>query len=256
MMPSSLCKSDTCVDELNLLSTRLENGELLGIVGGVGPIASAEFLNTIYDCSVFSVEQSAPRVVLISEPTLPDRTCCLDQGDDQVLLEYLEIVLRKLKTLGVEKVVICCFTLHSVIPLLSQSLKRNIISLVDIALKETVAKQKLQLLLCSWGSRKRRIYENSYFWTQAKKFVVLPNSSDQDLIHWSIYDVLKVKGNPMKLMPLLLRLMDVYGVDSFLIGCSEFHIMSMALKDVEMQKQSCEFVDPLLTIANNNLCSS
>lgn len=46
----------------------------LGVLGGMGPLASAEFLKTIYECSVAGGEQRSPSVIMYSDPTFPDRT--------------------------------------------------------------------------------------------------------------------------------------------------------------------------------------
>ena len=54
---------------------------VLGVVGGAGPLASAEFIKTIYECSLGEREQEAPVVLLYSDPTFPDRTEALLAGD-------------------------------------------------------------------------------------------------------------------------------------------------------------------------------
>ena len=45
---------------------------LLGIVGGLGPLASAEFLKTLYEENPFEVEQEGPACLLLSDPNVPD----------------------------------------------------------------------------------------------------------------------------------------------------------------------------------------
>ena len=48
--------------------------ESLGILGGMGPLTSAEFLKTIYEVNISGPEQDAPACVLYSDPSVPDRT--------------------------------------------------------------------------------------------------------------------------------------------------------------------------------------
>ena len=48
--------------------------KLLGILGGMGPLASAEFLKTIYEYGTRDLEQRSPACILYSDPTFPDRT--------------------------------------------------------------------------------------------------------------------------------------------------------------------------------------
>src|SRR3977135_3492182 len=87
-------------------------GPLLGIVGGIGPLASAEFLKTIYEYSQGEPEQASARVVLYSDPSFPDRTEALLAGADAVLLEKLIEALEYLRCLSVSRIVICCVTIH------------------------------------------------------------------------------------------------------------------------------------------------
>ncbi len=43
--------------------------KLLGILGGMGPSASAEFLKTIYEYGISDLEQRSPACSLYSDPT-------------------------------------------------------------------------------------------------------------------------------------------------------------------------------------------
>ena len=54
--------------------------EILGVVGGMGPLASAEFVKTIYEHSLGEREQASPTVLMHSDPTFPDRTQLLPCG--------------------------------------------------------------------------------------------------------------------------------------------------------------------------------
>lgn len=58
-------------------------GRLLGVLGGMGPLASAEFVNTVYRLNMTEPEQQAPALVLRSDPSIPDRTAAILSGDTQ-----------------------------------------------------------------------------------------------------------------------------------------------------------------------------
>ncbi|MCB1034320.1 MAG: hypothetical protein KDD47_10865, partial [Acidobacteria bacterium] len=58
-----------------------------GIVGGLGPLASAEFLLTIYEQYTDVAEQEMPVCLVISDPTFPDRTTRFLAGDFDELTE-------------------------------------------------------------------------------------------------------------------------------------------------------------------------
>jgi aspartate racemase len=93
-----------------------ENHEIWGILGGMGPLASAEFVSSIYRETFSGREQQAPRVLLLSDPTIPDRTECLLNGDHEMLLERLAAGVGQLVLMGATRIVICCMTIHPLVP--------------------------------------------------------------------------------------------------------------------------------------------
>ena len=56
----------------DLRSIWTEDGtdDVLGVVGGLGPLVSAEFLKAIYEQSSWTREQDAPRVLAVLRPDL------------------------------------------------------------------------------------------------------------------------------------------------------------------------------------------
>lgn len=124
---------------------------ILGIVGGLGPLASAEFLKTIYKYGIGASEQSAARVLMYSDPTFPDRSEALLTNSRNLLLAKLTDVLRSLWHAGAETMVICCVTIHILIPELPDDLRGKILSLVDVIFEGVVAsKKKTPFALHEW----------------------------------------------------------------------------------------------------------
>jgi len=68
----------------------------LGIVGGMGPLASAAFLSTLYELTVDGAEQSAPACILLSNPAVPDRTESVLGGRGEAVLSPLRTALETL----------------------------------------------------------------------------------------------------------------------------------------------------------------
>ena len=155
-------------------------GEMLGILGGMGPLASAEFLKTIYESNIVGQrEQKSPKVIVYSDPTLPDRTEALLRGDYNTLLEQLIGALYKLCELDVDKIVICCVTSHYLLPKLPYELRDRVISLVDIIFKKILERQQKYLLICSTGTCKLGIFQNHILWQFVQDYIILPDENDQ-----------------------------------------------------------------------------
>src|SRR5690348_224227 len=78
--------------------------QILGVLGGMGPLASAAFVNTIYRLNPAPQEQDMPRVLLDSTPAFPDRTEAIRSGHDAELVSRLDAHVRALVEAGAESV--------------------------------------------------------------------------------------------------------------------------------------------------------
>jgi aspartate racemase len=220
----------------------------LGIVGGLGPLASSEFVKTIYEYNVCDCEQLLPSIILFSDPGFPDRTETLLSRRHQDMLELLAETLYKLIKLDVSDIVICCLTIHHLLSELPPELQRKVISLVDVIMLETLKRQRSQLLLCTRGARKLGVFQSHPWWDLAEEFIVFPDEPDQETIHSLIYRV--KKGEPIcSLLPVIEALLSKYRVESFIAGCTELHLFAKHVIGTASQSRGYGCIDPLITIA-------
>jgi len=83
----------------------------LGILGGMGPAASAEYITRLIAQTTASCDQEHVPFVLWNEPRIPDRSTSLLNGDDRPLPFLLQGV-QVLKAVGCTLIVIPCNTAH------------------------------------------------------------------------------------------------------------------------------------------------
>jgi aspartate racemase len=198
---------------------------VLGILGGMGPLASAEFLRTIYKLNPVDVEQESPVCFLHSDPTFPDRTEAILKGAEDSLVKPLGKALEKLYGLGSHKVVIACVTMHHLLPRVPLELRRGIISLVELTVEEALKSGKRHLLLCTDGTRKSGVFQSHERWRLAQARVALPDDGDQRDIHALIYRIKKNGRTPAAIRQVR-DLLRKYRVDSYISGCTELHLLS------------------------------
>lgn len=225
--------------------------EILGIVGGLGPLASAEFLKTIYENSLGAREQDSPRVILFSDPTFPDRTESFLRDEQEVLLAKLENSLVRLVELGASKIVICCITLHHVLPQVSPELRESVISLMDVIFENVLRMRKPLLLTCTCGTRKMRIFQEHPKWETCKNFIVLPDEEDQDRIHDLIYRGVKANADIPGLTPAFESILEKYPVEGFIAGCTEIHLLAKHISQSKNVRRPYVILDPLTAIAHD-----
>ena len=211
----------------------------LGVVGGMGPLASAEFLKTIYEVCIDGREQEAPIVFLYSNPTVPDRTECLLNGLRDPLLGSVVQALRQLHAMGAARTLICCVTAHGLLPHLPDDLRSRLISLLDVIYATVEQRRQRHLLICSNGTRKLGLFQEHPSWPSVSDYIVVPDDSDQNALHKMIYRV-KQCSDPEEAMPYVKSLLRKYGVDSFIAGCTEMHLFARRF-------DNC--IDPLTIVA-------
>lgn len=219
----------------------------VGVVGGLGPLASAEFLKSIYESGCGDREQDLPKILMISDPTFPDRTEAFLNGHTHDLLERLITVLEHLSQLGAEKIIICCVTIHYLLPRLPQDLRVRVISLLDVIFDQLEQTQTKRLLVCSSGTRRLQLFESHARWQEFSDLMVLPDEFDQQIIHRDLIYPMKAAFDVTAQARLLRSMLEKYRVDSFIAGCSEVHMLAKLAFSTNGDRSNC--IDPLAILA-------
>ena len=225
-------------------------GLRLGILGGMGPLASAEFLKTIYELNMPSVEQGSPSCILYSDPAFPDRTQTIRSGSGDAFITALVAALEALCRFDVARVVITCITSHCFLPRLPDHLRRKLISLVDIVIEDILPTRKRYLLLGTDGARIARIFEGHDQWARVRPRVAVPSDQDQRMVHDTVYR-LKRNERPEPLAARLASLAGKYKADVLIAACTEFHLLAKHWKAAQNGATAIEVLDPLLVLARD-----
>ncbi|MGR3219877.1 MAG: aspartate/glutamate racemase family protein [Candidatus Anammoxibacter sp.] len=223
--------------------------KILGILGGMGPLASTEFLKTIYAHNLEGVsEQSYPDVILHSISSVPDRSESFSNNREEELFEKLFKNLEILNNTNVSKIVICCITSHYYISRIPPEISGKLISLINLIAMALIKKKKPSLLLATSGSYKKKMFLVGVC-QSAKEYIIIPEDCDAIYIHNIIYERLKTGKNVVSVYQDIKELLKKYGTDTFIAGCTEFHTLVRYLQSNGINDLA--FIDPLLIIAEN-----
>lgn len=107
----------------------------IGILGGMGPAATADMLEKFVELRSVSCDQQHIPLIVSSIPDIPDRTACLLSGGPSPC-HYLERYLHMLEDAGAECIVIPCNTAHYWFDDLRAVAKAEMISILDATLSE------------------------------------------------------------------------------------------------------------------------
>lgn len=198
-------------------------------------------MNSIYTYTLnYENEQAAPKIVLISDPSVPDRTNALlwEKEEKKSIISCLQSGVESLLNYGVSAVVVPCITSHYFLTFLPNSQKTKIIDLISIINSFLNICEGKQFLLATKGTYNSKMIGG--------KGLVYPNTHEQELIHSFIY-CLKKQGNNVELFNRFIyqifEMKDRYNLDGVLLACTELHLLSKYLLNHEKQ---LPFFDPLL----------
>lgn len=89
----------------------MKNEKIIGIVGGMGPLATAHFFNLLVRKMPFAKDQDHPRILIDSNPKVPDRTkAILDNGPSPA--PVIRNTALNLQNAGAQILGMPCVTAH------------------------------------------------------------------------------------------------------------------------------------------------
>lgn len=225
---------------------------VLGVLGGMGPLASAAFVDTVYRLGAGHVEQRLPAVILYSNPGVPDRSRVLGGDGEDDLIRAFADGLRTLADAGATRIVVCCFTIHYLLDRMPARLRARVLSLVDALIDGVLARGQPHLMLCTAGSQRLSILERHPRWSEVAGLISYPNADDQAALHEAIYQV-KQHHRIDALRDLVEALDRRYGDRPMIVGCTELHLLTRgAIEQAARpggQWTAEKWLDPLVHLA-------
>lgn len=225
----------------------MSRAPVVGVLGGLGPRASARFLESVYEAFKHLTEQEQPEVLLWSTPTIPDRTQAILAGDTTELANRIQHELCRLDAFGVDEIAMCCVTAHAVLPSITGPPRAQLVDLLELVFAEVGRHNDSVLMLCTSGTRAARVFEDHMLWPTVDSQVVMPSIGDQELIHDALYD-LKHWAPPERAAELFLSMANRYGVRGVVAGCTETHLVHEELKTLD---PALRVIDPLMALVNH-----
>lgn len=235
----------------------------IGIIGGLGPMATVYYLELITRMAEADRDQAHPRVLLFSLPDIPDRTAyILGDSTDNPLPIMTEAALA-LQRDGAQLLSIPCITAHFFYDALAEQLDIPILHLPRCVAQDVSAKgiRKVGLLATS-GTIQSRVLEKEF--AAAGVEVLVPDENRQALVMQIIYEQVK-KGEPVnwESFHIAASSLQERGAEKLILGCTELPLLKKNLvsggngmdADIEhILKQDC--VDVLEVLAQHAVCGA
>ncbi|MDN5319304.1 MAG: aspartate racemase [Thermovirga sp.] len=135
------------------------NNKILGVLGGMGPAATAEFLRLLATMAPAQRDQDHPKIYLLSNPQIPDRTqAILGAGENPFGL--IKEGLETLAKWGAHILAVPCNTAHFFIDKMGDLLPAPLVHIVTSTLDEALNKdERGAWLLATEGTIKTGLYD-------------------------------------------------------------------------------------------------
>ncbi|MFF4798858.1 aspartate/glutamate racemase family protein [Streptomyces sp. NPDC001351] len=154
--------------------------EIIGILGGMGPAATADFYAKLVATTPGADDQDHLRTVIWSDPTIPDRTQAL-LGDGPDPTPWLLDGSRVLREAGATVIAIPCNTAHAFVPRIADHVGLPIVHMIgEVAryLGAMVPRLRTAGLLATTGTVRAGLYQD---WLDRFGIrLVLPDDAGQD----------------------------------------------------------------------------
>lgn len=214
----------------------------LGVIGGLGPMASAYYLERVTQMTDAQVDQEHIEVLLHSCPQIPDRTGFILGKSDENPLPMMIEVGKNLEKQGAEVIAIPCITAHYFEDALSREFSIPIIDALG-ATAEYLSERGIRAAglmatdgTVSCGLFQKRLHDKGIE-------CILPDEDNQRVVMSIIYDDVK-KGNPISYEKFqkVLRSLKGQGAEVVILGCTE---LSVVKRDFTMPPGVIDVIDVL-----------
>ena len=200
---------------------------ILGIIGGMGPLATAEFFTRLVALFPAENDQDHPRILIDSNPAVPDRTLAiLGKGPSPV--PVIIETARNLENAGATFLAMPCITAHYIFDDIQAGIGTDLIHMIREIRSVYTSRYsgKTIGLLATDGTIKTEIFQSTF----RDATILIPDSRTQkDHVMGAIYGQHGVKSGDLKTSAkTILKACEQLirdGAEVILAGCTEIPVI-------------------------------
>lgn len=203
--------------------------KVLGIIGGLGPMATAYFLQLITQMTDANYDQEHIEIMIHSKPQIPDRTnYILGKSQENPVLDMIKMG-RNLMKQGAEVLAIPCITAHY--------FQRELENDIGIPIINAIEETSLYLqehniskvgIMATDGTIESKIFQRELEGRGIE--VIIPSKEKQKKVMYLIYDNVKAgKSMDKKVFDEVSQELLVQGAQVILLGCTELSLIKRDL---------------------------
>lgn len=239
-------------------ATSLADGQVnlafkLGIVGGVGPAATVDFMGKVVKNTTAAKDQDHIKMVVEQNPQIPDRTANLlrHEADPTVALYA---TCKRLESEGANAIAIPCNTAHAYVERIQPHLSVPIVNMLTETVRQIVDKYgkgaKVGLLATS-GTMESRVYHEA---AVGQLELITPDPEFQAMVMEAIYGADGVKagrtqGRCADLLRTAISHLESRNAKIQILGCTELPLIFAHTESFQVGEGAVALVDPTDVLA-------
>ena len=163
--------------------------KVIGILGGMGPLATADLFQKITLHTAAACDQEHPRVCIDSNTNIADRTAALLHGGADPVPEMVKSA-RRLESIGAELLIMPCNTAHNFYDAVASSVSIPVLHMIA-ATRDALKTRGVRCagLLATDGTVQTGIYQRTFAGSGID--LITPDGSDQVAVMDIIYNGVK-----------------------------------------------------------------
>ena len=197
----------------------------LGVIGGLGPMATAYYLELMIRMTDAKRDQEHPEIIILNIPSIPDRTAyILGRSQENPLPPMIELG-KQLKSLGASVVATPCITAHYFHEALQEGIGLPLIHGIRCTAQTLrSAGVKKVGLMATDGTVQSGIFQRQV--EELGMELVLPDEHGQRGVMSLIYDQVKAGLEPdMELFTAIRDELRSKGAQAVVLGCTELSLL-------------------------------
>ena len=203
----------------------------IGILGGMGPLATADLYRKIIERTRADRDSEHIRVYIDGNAAIPDRTAAILHGGEDPVPEMLS-ALRHLEACGADCIIMPCNTAHYFLPRLREQTALPILDMqrITAAVCRERFPGKTAAILATDGTVQSGLYDRALD-AEGVRWIH-PGEYEQKTLMHLIYGVVKA-SRPMEpekeRWDAILDTLRGQGADLFILGCTELPVLAGVL---------------------------
>ncbi len=201
------------------------NEKMLGVIGGLGPMATAYFMELVTDMTDAATDQAHLQMLIYSAPSIPDRTrYILDNSCENPLPEMLRIG-NLLVQQGAQRIAIPCVTAHYFFKELNGGIPVPVINGVQETAQHLKEHGITKVgIMATDGTIRSKVFHRELEALGIE--AVIPSAERQaDVMHLIFDDIKAGKPVNMETFTAVTRELRQNGAQAIILGCTELSLI-------------------------------